>query len=141
MMSYLGCGLFYGKLFVLTIERSDLVCFWMFMVVLSIHGEAGSCSPTSVIVCCLLPTFLSRPCLRRHLTCSKWGICVKWRAYHLRLQFGAGSHQLDRFLLKFSRKGSLLLLHDPYPYCGESTLSSLLPPLLRVKANIHLIVY
>src|SRR6266702_4256095 len=55
---------------------------------------------------------------------------------NLRLRFVARSHQLDRFLLKFSRKGSLLLLHDPFPFCGESTLSSLLPPLLWVKTTL-----
>src|SRR6266496_6032493 len=54
-------------------------------------------------------------------------------ACNLRLRFVARSHQLDPFLLKFSCKGSLLLLHDPFPFCGESTLSSLLPPLLWVK--------
>jgi len=27
-------------------------------------------------------------------------------------------------------------LHDPFPFCGESTLLSLLPPLLWVKTNI-----
>ena len=48
-------------------ERSDLVCFWAFMVVLSKRGEAGSCSSMSVIVCYLLSAFLSRPCLCRSL--------------------------------------------------------------------------
>src|SRR5712692_4500782 len=57
-------------------------------------------------------------------------------ACNLCLRFGAGSHQLDRFLLKFSRKGALLLLHDPFPFCGKSTLSSLHPPLLWVKTNL-----
>src|SRR6059058_6192670 len=56
-------------------------------------------------------------------------------ACNLRLRCGARSHQLDRFLLKFSCKGSLLLLHDPFPFCGEVTLSSLLPPLLWVKTK------
>src|SRR5207244_2613572 len=56
---------------------------------------------------------------------------------NLRLRFGARSHQLDCFLLKFSRKGSLLLWHDPFPFCGEPTLSSLLPPLLWVKTRSH----
>src|SRR5260370_16439971 len=56
-------------------------------------------------------------------------------ACNLRLRFVARSHQLDRFLLKFSCKGSLLLLHDPFPFCGESTLSSLHPPLLWVKTK------
>src|SRR2546430_5778452 len=56
-------------------------------------------------------------------------------ACNLRLRFVARSHQLDPFLLKFSCKGSLLLLHDPFPFCGESTLSSLLPPLLWVKTT------
>src|SRR6266571_6340456 len=56
-------------------------------------------------------------------------------ACNLCLRFVARSHQLDRFLLKFSCKGSLLLLHDPFPFCGESTLSSLLPPLLWVKTT------
>src|SRR5437763_5788889 len=54
---------------------------------------------------------------------------------NLCLRFVAGLYQLDRFLFKFSRKGSLLLLHDPFPFCGEPTLSSLLPPLLWVKTK------
>ena len=54
----------------------------------------------------------------------------------LGLRFIARSHKLYRFLLKFSCKGSLLLLHDPFPFCGESTLSSLLPPLLWVKTTL-----
>jgi hypothetical protein len=53
----------------------------------------------------------------------------------VRSRFVARSRQLDRFLLKLSRKGSLLLLHDPFPFCGESTLLSLLPPLLWVKTR------
>src|SRR5271157_320010 len=56
-------------------------------------------------------------------------------ACNLCLRFVARSHQLDHFLLKLSRIGSLLLLHDPFPFCGESTLSSLHPPLLWVKTR------
>jgi len=32
----------------------------------------------------------------------------------------------------------LLLLHDPFPFCGESTLVRLLPPLLWVKTTKQL---
>ena len=36
-----------------------LGCFWLFVVVLSVCGEARSCPSTFVIVCCLLSAFLS----------------------------------------------------------------------------------
>src|SRR5256885_6188041 len=53
----------------------------------------------------------------------------------LGLRFIARSHELYRFLLQFLCKCSVLLLHDPFPSCEESTLSSFHPPLLWVKTR------
>src|SRR3989442_2973810 len=48
-----------GVLPKVSMERSGLACFWVFLALLSMRGKAGSCSSTSVIVCCLLSVFPS----------------------------------------------------------------------------------
>jgi len=92
-----------------------------FLFLRSLVSAAGKCLLT--LRCKLLAPMVQRAVGDSQIACN------------LRLRFVAGSHQLDRFLLKFSRKGSLLLLHDPFPFCGESTLSSLFPPFLWVKTT------
>src|SRR5260370_37492589 len=93
-----------------------------FLFLRSLVSAAGKCLLT--LFCTLLAPMVQCAVGDSQIACN------------LRLRFVARSHQLDRFLLKFSRKGSLLLLHDPFPFCGESTLSSLHPPLLWVKTKL-----
>src|SRR6266852_8980110 len=92
-----------------------------FLFLRSLVSAAGKCLLT--LFCTLLAPMVQCAVGDSQIACN------------LRLRCVARSHQLDRFLLKFSRKGSLLLLHDPFPFCGESTLSSLHPPLLWVKTS------
>src|SRR6266852_5673154 len=93
-----------------------------FLFLRSLVSAAGKCLLT--LFCTLLAPMVQCAVGDSQIACN------------LRLRCVARSHQLDRFLLKFSRKGSLLLLHDPFPFCGEFTLSSLLPPLLWVKTTL-----
>ena len=92
-----------------------------FLFLRSLVSAAGKC--LLAVFCTLLAPMMQRAIGDAQIACN------------VRLRFVARSHELDRFLLPFSRKGSLFLLQDPFPFCGESTLLSLLPPLLWVKTT------